>query len=349
MRGRVQLTPESPPLYRAALASIPEFVVTAGRDDRIELDGDERRLTLLSSPLQTSGGDALHELRPKPGTVGLVVAASLTKAERDGIEQAGLSWCDARGAVHLRWPGLYFHVDHGTRRIIPTRKEPSPGLGVASIRAVQTMLSAPEAPWSVSLLAKEAALSTGQAHNVLKVLERNRLVRAQGSGPRIRRYLRDRDETLQWLASIERGRRQPEKAAGYLYARTFDDLIERFVKRASEAKLTYALTAASGAIALGHAVLTNPLVLQARVGPLDATHSLGQLGLERLDAEDAGRGMNLELWSDSGELGTFRSEEAGRARVAPRVRIWLDLVRQGGRSADAAELFKEQGLDRSRR
>ncbi|RIQ31194.1 hypothetical protein DY240_06450 [Jiangella rhizosphaerae] len=209
---------------------------------------------------------------------------------------------------------------------------------------MQTMLASPEAPWSVSILAKEAALSTGQAHNVLKILERNRLVRIQGVGPRTRRYLRDRDEALEWLASVERGRRRPETAAGYLYARTFDDLIDRFVRRASEAKVTYALTASSGAIALGHPVLTNPLVLQARVSPLDAGQTLGVLGLERLDAEEAGRGMNLELWTDSGELGTYRSEDAGRARVAPRVRVWLDMVRQGGRNADAAELFKEQAL-----
>lgn len=130
-----------------------------------------------------------------------------------------------------------------------------------------------------------------------------------------------------------------------MYARTFDDLIKRFVQSASEAKLTYALTATSGAVALGHAVLTNPVMLQARVSPLNAVQSLGLLGLERLDGEEAGRGMNLELWTDTGELGTFRSEDAGRARVAPRVRIWLDMVRQGGRSADAAQLFKEQALD----
>ncbi|WP_157741308.1 hypothetical protein [Jiangella sp. DSM 45060] len=319
--------------------------MTTGNYERIELNGDERRLTILARPPRTPNGLELQELRPKPGTVGLVVAASLSDSERDGIEQAGLSWCDARGAVHLSWPGLYFHVDHGTRKVTRSYRVTEPGLGVASIRGVQTMLSAPGAPWSVSVLAKEAALSTGQAHNVLKIMERNHLVRVQGVGPKMRRYLRDRDETLEWLAGVERGRRRPEAAAGYLYARTFDDLIERFVARASEAEVTYALTATSGAVALGHAVLTSPRVLQVRVSPGGAAQTLAVLGLEPLDADEAGRGMNLELWTDSGELGTYRSEDAGRVHVAPRVRIWLDMVRQGGRTADAAELFKEQALD----
>ncbi len=58
--------------------------------------------------------------------------------------------------------------------------------------------------------------------------------------------------------------------------------------------------------------------------------------------------MNLDLWADAGELGTFSAETIhGRAvpvRVAPRVRVWLDMIRLGGRDADAAALFKEQAL-----
>lgn len=349
MKARVQLRPDAPALYRAAFASIPEFTVTTGPDELIELDGTERQLTLLARPPRTPDGLRLSDLRPKPGTVGLIVARSLTARDRASLEEAGLSWCDARGSIHLTWPGLYFHVDRGTRPTTRLGRVPSSGVGVTSLRGIQTMLANPEAPWSVARLAQAAVLSTGQAHNVLKTLESNRLLRTEGSGPKQRRYLRDRDETMEWLAGVERARRRPETAPSYLYARTFDDLIDRFAERASEMKLTYAITAASAATALGYPVLTNPVVIQVRVGHIEAAHALDLLGLEHLDAEGAGRGTNLELWTDTGELGTFHTEtvdnRSREVRVAPRVRIWLDMVRQGGRHADAANLFKEQAID----
>ena len=61
----------------------------------------------------------------------------------------------------------------------------------------------------------------------------------------------------------------------------------------------------------------------------------------------AGRGMNLELWTDTGELGTYGAGEAAGIRIAPPVRIWLDIARQGGRNDDAAQLFREQVLERT--
>jgi hypothetical protein len=334
---------------RSAFASIPELVVTTGPDELIELGGVTKRITIMSRPPRTDDGVPRVDAQPAPGTVGVVVGKLLTAQERTSLEAAGLSWCDARGSLHVTWPGLYVHVDRGPRTSAKVNRSSSAGVGATSIRAIQTMLAQPDAPWSTARLAKVAAVSTGQAHNIMKTLEGNRLLRSEGSGPKQRRYLRDADEVMQWLAGIERARRRPESASSYLYARTFEDLIERFAKRATEHKLRYAITAASGAMALGHPVITNPVLLQIRVSPIDAAHALDILGLEHLDAEDAGRGANLELWTDTGELGTFRPEIASvgssEISVAPRIRVWLDMVRQGGRVADAADLFKEQALD----
>lgn len=217
---------------------------------------------------------------------------------------------------------------------------------MVAIRGIQTVVERPGAPWTVASLADAASLSTGQAHKVLKLLDGERLLEWKGGGPMQRRYLRDRDRALQWLASLDQARRRPERAGGHLYARSLDDLITRFAKRAEGAGVDYGVTGAAGAAALGFTLLTTNKVLQARVSNVDAVEALTLLDLRR---EEAGRGMNVELWTDKGGLGAPTAEgarvTAGGVCVAPRTRIWIDMLRLGGRDADAAALFKEQAID----
>lgn len=352
MKGTVRLPPDAPTYVRAAFSSIPELTVVTGPTYQFEFEGHRRPIALLTRPPRPASADAPWEppalLPHSKNTLGLVVARELAERERSAIEHAGLSWCDGRGALHVTWPGFYLHIDRTGRSSSRPPRVDNAGLGVASIRGVQTILSDPKMGWSVGKLAKAAAISAGQAHTILTTMDEERLLATTGSGPRQRRYLRDRDEALTWLAGIESRRRRPDAAATFLYARTFDDLIDRFASRAEEAKIRYALTAAGGAYAMGHRLLTNIIVLQVRVAPLDAVQTLDLLGLERLEADDAGRGMNLELITDSGELGTFAARPVGNrprpVMVAPPVRVWLDMVRGGGRQSDAASLFKEQAL-----
>lgn len=344
----VSLRPRATMLQLAAFESIPELHVTTGDTEYLELGGSRRPIVILPRP-KSINGLTTDDMRVPAGKTGIVVARALTAAERASIEDAGLSWCDARGAAHLAWPGVYFHVDRPRRSATQPRRDDVAGLGAASLRGVQIMLNEPGGSWSVARLAKAAALSTGQAHNVLNTLDASRLLQTEGRGPKQRRYIRDANETLEWLADIERRRRRPQAAAGYLYARTYEDLIDRFATRAADANLTYALTASAGAVARGYRVVTNPIVLHVRATAIEPVHALDRLGLELLEAEDAGLGMNLEIWTDVGELGTFDAATVHHrkvpVRVASNVRIWLDMVRQGGRNADAAALFKEQALD----
>jgi len=334
---QVQLRRGAPLMARAALMALPEVNVTTGQTDLVSVDTAQRPLRLLSGASCT--GESGDE-----DVVELVVARSLTARERSALEADGVSWCDARGALHLVWPGVYVHVDHGTRRAPSAPKAPGSGLGVASIRGVQVMLEEPNAEWSVSTLARSTGLSVGQAHNLLTRLDSEGQLVTEGKGPKMRRRLRDRNDTLDWLAAIERGRRRPDTAASYIYARTFNDLVERFSAIAEAANVTYALTGVAGTFAWGHPVVTNPAVVQARVGPLEPSQTLELMSLEHLDAQAEGRGVNIELWRDVGELGTFRREQIGSTLVAPKTRVYLDLLRQRGRNQDAAQLFKEQAL-----
>jgi hypothetical protein len=345
----VELQPDTPDRFRRALAAAPEIRVTAGPHNRIGTEDKLRPLILLPRPQMD--GDAeiaagqLARLVPR-GAVGMVAAGTIPERERAALEAVGLSWCDGRGALHLAWPGTLIHIDQTGRR---ARREPTPpaGLGPAGIRAVQVLLGVGDEEWTVSRLAREAAISVGQAHNVFKALEAERLITSKGKGPQQRRRITDRRAALDWLATADLARRRPEAAATYLYARTPDEVLRRFAERAAAAGLPYAATGAAGSQLLGVPVVSQIIVTHVRVGVLDAVDALARLRLEHLDAEDAGRGMNLELWTDTGELGTFGARDVNGVQVAPPVRVWLDLARQSGRGADAAQLFREQVLERA--
>lgn len=353
MKVTVQLEPAELDRYGRIFAAVPEVNVLADAKTQVMVNGQHRPLRVLPRP--PSGTDPgvvarrIAETVPRRA-VGLVAARSIPYRERDAIEAAGLSWCDGRGALHLRWPGTLVHIDHGGRRLATSESTGSdePHLGPAGIRAVQVLLASPQDEWTVNRLAERAEISVGQAHNVFRAMEQKRLVHAVGKGPKQRRVIDDRRAALDWLAVVDGARRRPPAAASYLYARTEAEVARRFAERAAETGVAYAVTGAAGSHLLGVPVLTRMVVTQIRVsGGLQPIEALARLGFEHLEAEDAGRGMNVEVWADIGEVGTFGASEVDGVRVAPPIRVWLDLQRLGGRNVDAAQLFREQALERA--
>ena len=347
MKVTIELEPETPDRYRDVLAGAPRTKVAPGHQNRVGVDGKFRPLVFLPRPHFDGDTETAVELarRVPPGAVGMIASITIPERERDALEAAGLSWCDGRGALHLTWPGTLIHIDHSGRGPRRGRTEPAK-LGPTGIRAVQVLLAV-DGEWTVSRLAHDAAISVGQAHNVFKALEAERLLSSTGKGPQQRRRITDRRGAMDWLATVDLARRRPKTAATYLYARTPEEMLRRFAERANDAGLPYAVTGAAASQLLGAPVLSQVVVSHIRVGAIHADTALHRLGLEHLDAEDAGRGMNLELWTDTGELGTFGAQDVNGLRVAPPVRVWLDLARQGGRGADAAQLFREQVLERA--
>ena len=352
VKATLRLEPSELDRYRGVFASVPELTVTEGTEDRVEVGDQHRPLTIL--PRLPVGSDptlAAHHLASTipGGAVGLVAARSIPYKERDALEVAGLSWCDGRGALHLSWPGTLIHIDRGGGRRVTneTAGEDDSRLGPTGIRAVQVLLDGTDDEWTVNRLAEQARISVGQAHNVFRTMEQNRLVHAVGKGPKQRRVIDDRGAALDWLAAVDGARRRPQGAATYLYARTDQEIVRRFAERASEVGVTYAVTGAAGSSLLGVPVLNRIIVTHIRVSGLQPTEALARLGLEHLEADDAGRGMNVELWNDVGEVGTFAAKLIDDIQVAPAVRVWLDLLRQGGRNRDAAQIFREQTLERT--
>lgn len=343
------LEDETNATVRRALNAIPEVKATPGRPSRVSVGGMERRLLILPRPqggLSESEAARLLAEKVPNDTVGLVVASMIPYRERDALELAGLSWLDGRGACHLAWPGVIVHIDRASRRRSSIEPERTDKLGPASIRAVQVVLGDPDSEWTVSVLAQRAGISTGQAHRVFAALEHSRLLDVRGSGPKQRRKITDLNGALDWLSSVDRARRKPESAATHLYGRSIRDVVNRFDDRARSVGLRYAVTGPAATEILGIPVMTSITVAHIRVSVASIDEALQRLDLANLSRDEGGHGSNVELWVDSGEVGTFESSEISNVVVAPLIRVWLDLARIGGRGEDAAHVFRERVLER---
>lgn len=284
-----------------------------------------------------------------PKHVGIVVGRGIPQDERDMLEHDGMSWLDLRGAMHLKTGSKLIRIDR-----IPSR----PGslasmaprarkLGPVGMRAAQSLVTFGEDfPWSTKDLVDRAGVSMGQAHNVLTDLEELGLVRTVARAGKRVRVVKDRAALLDWMSTNEQNLRTPPSLYSYLYAKNEMDLARRLAKIAQESGVQYAITASLGA-RLWDVPVTTSVVTRVRIASADLDSVRMALQLPVLSPDEAGRGANLELWQDTGEVGTQSAVSRDEIQVAPIVRVWLDLTRQGGRYADGAEMLKRKILERT--
>lgn len=261
----------------------------------------------------------------------LVLAPYIKTDLRRALEKGGVSYLDFHGNIHLVAPGVLVHVR------TPGEAQPPRSLGATGRRAAQVMLEERTRPWGVTELAGEARISAGQAQTVMKVLEENDLVYAEGRGPRKRRRIREPSRFVDWLASQEPKRGPRGQLNTAIYARTPEDLLRRF-DRAIGRTDRYAVTGAAAAAWLG----AGPSSVPRTVIRIDPTVNLGDVAA-RVRAEVTERGSNLTLWADEGLLATpFAKRERG-VLVAPKARVYIDSLAER-RGQDIATAFREQVL-----
>jgi hypothetical protein len=325
--------------WRSAATLVPELnVISATSEPWIEVDSERRSVWIIerASTLPQNLGAAVPL-----DSVGLVVGALIPENERRPLEDAGLSWWDLRGSMHIALDNKLVHLERTPRKTKPS-EEKQRKLGPVGTRAVQRMLiTGQDRRWSVSGLAAEADVSIGQAHSVLTLMEQNELLKTVGQGSHKRRVLGSRDKCLDWLRDIEGGRRAPMGTWTYVYARNELERARKFGDIAAERGVNYAFTSSFAAKLLGAPVLTSSVLTYVRVQADSSEDARRALGLEYLDADEAGRGANIAIWADTGEVGTHDASLVEGLWVAPAVRVWLDLIRQGGRERDGADALRE--------
>jgi len=335
----IELDQETPDRTRAILAALPRVAVTQGNRQVLKVNGEAHDLVILQgiAPYAHVTASVVAAIS-KPHRVPLVVAERLTRSVRASLEDAGCSYADGTGAVHLEVPGFLLHVEAnrgpGEGRVPPPR-----GFGAVGVRVVQTLLTDPAREWGVGDLAGASGASMGQTHNVVQRLETEGLMQPMGTGAGRRRMIVQPADLLDWLGRVPAARKLHAKLNTHLYAPDPDALITRLAFQGNESGIAWALTGAAGARAMGVSAVTALPVVMVRVpskpGLIEAAAAFG--------AEPVGSGANLLLVTDVGAVGTHSVVRNGPVAMAPPVRIWLDMLGEP-RGEDAAALFREAAI-----
>ena len=325
----------------AILRTIPGVTVNPNSgQNRLRVNGTSTPLAIVSGglrPLAQATAPMLAALAG-PDRVGFVVADRLPEHVRRELEKAGCAYADATGAAHIDVPGIFLHVEgHPSRR---QQQTPAPrGIGVVGVRAIQTLLAEPDREWSAAELGISAACSVGNAHNVLRRLEDEGFLAAQGRARTLRRRVTKPGELLDWLSLVPAARRIRERLHTFIYVSDPDKLTTVISKYALDAQLVYAFTGAAAARIWGAGATTAIPITMLRIHP---DVPLGEAS-EMLHAEPVDSGSNVLLVRDFGEVGVHGRARNGPAAMALPVRVWLDMLGEP-RGEDAAALFREAAI-----
>jgi hypothetical protein len=332
----IELPADTPERFREIVGSRPEIEVRSGPEATLRVDDRTYPLAIVPGvPAFAQGTSNFIADLVGRDKVLLVVSERLLPHVRRELEDAGCSYVDGTGGVHLRAPGVLVHLEPRRTRGEGAAAAP-PGLGAVAVRAIQDILGEPDREWAVVDLADVAKVSTGQAHNVLQRLEREGLMLATGKGPGVRRRVQNPTDLLDWMARVPAARKIHERRAAYLYASDPDALITRLSFHAHESGQRYAVTGTAGARVMGVSVVTALPVAMVRVPRKPGLVEVARL----LGAEPVDTGPNLSLIADVGDVGTHKVNFNGPVAMAPPVRIWLDMLGEQ-RGEDAAALFRE--------
>ena len=203
MRTTVAIAENIEDPWRAGLESVPTVSLllrapaSALLGEGVVQSLEVRRIT---------GRDAQHldELAaPTASVLLLVVEAVLDDASAVGLEDRGIAYTDAAGRAWVP----------GAPRSAPAQPKRR-RMRTSSIRAAQLIADHPDATWTEPRLAKQAQVSSGTAHNLVRDLLLLNLVKRAGEG---KAGVRSRDTRglRRWLVAQAR-REQPPMVSCYI-------------------------------------------------------------------------------------------------------------------------------------
>ena len=334
----VEVDETVPDRVQKILSGVPRLVVRPGESSRILAAGRSWPVALLRgvAPYAHATAQAIAQLSEVSNQLPVVVAERLLQNVRRELEDAGVSYVDATGAVHLEAaPGLLIHIEPSASAK-PGGLAPPKGLGAVAVRLIQHLLTDHDRDWTVTELAAAGETSLGQAHNVFRRLDQEGFLLEQRDGKARRRRITNPTDLLDWLSRVPAARKFHARQRAYLYTPDAAGLVTQLAYNALQSDLRWALSGAAAARVWGVQTTTAVPVLMVRVDPdwpLD--QAVQQLHLEAVDS-----GHNVLLVSDVGELGIHGAARNGPVVMAPVVRVWLDMLSEP-RGEDAAALFRE--------
>jgi hypothetical protein len=336
----VNMEGKLPPEARRILGDTPGIDLTPREQPGdVIIRFSDRRASMVVEVKQTANPAAAWQLveyaKAHPKAHLLLVARETTAEAREILRDHGIAVVDGLGNAHIELPGLLFHREGRRGGGGMTRPNRTSLRGRGGLVA-QAMLREPNAEWHLTDLARIAGVSTPLAHRVIKRLEDEGLVGAEGSGPNRHRYVINPTALLDlWAeeAEVERMIRTP----AYLLAQTERQVMGQASERLARGKVAYAVTGAAAASIIAPFV-TSVLVVEIWV-TVDATP---QEVLKAARAEPGSDGHNVVFLQAKRDAPLAFREEREGLLLADRFRVYADLRRDPRRGREQAEHLRRE-------
>jgi hypothetical protein len=277
----------------------------------------------------------LRQADEHPAIPLLVIANDTTAEARRLLAEHGVGLVDGLGNAHLELSGLLVHLEarRQPRRDVggppPTRLRGKAGL------AAEALLLEPKRPWRVQDLAELVGVSTGLAHRVLRRLEAEGLLEAEGGGPNRVRRLVDPGALLDLWA--EESLQKPRRTMTYVLAQSPQQLVAGVGTSLEKGGLAHAVTGAAAASLIAPFVTAVPVIevwVTERAAPQDL--------YECVRGEPVTDGQNVVLLQERGDTPLRFRDRFKSFWVANRFQIYVDLRRDPRRGKEQAENLRQE-------
>lgn len=320
------------------MAVVPKAVAPGRRIDAFVRFAGQRTPIAIEFKRRVNAATAwalVHQAETHPNTPLLLVAGQTTAKAREILGEHDIALVDGQGNAHIELPGLLFHLEgrrqpRGGRETFP----PTRLRGKAGIIA-QALLLHPERTWQVGELTTETQVSAGLAHRVLTRLEREKIIAAEGAGPKRVRRVTNPTALLDLWA--EENVDRPARTPAYLLAQTPHQLSQDLGGGLDRHQIDYALTGAAAGSLVAPFVTAVP-VIEVWV---QATAAAEQL-CDAVGAEPVAEGQNVVFLQakDDAQL-TFREQVNGLWTVN-RFRLYAELRHDPRRGREQADHLRRE-------
>lgn len=280
-----------------------------------------------------------HSRSRKQEVLPLVAAESISVGARELLRQENVGFFDTGGSLFVPAKGAYVYVE----RPVPKTVEKSVrSLFTGKRSQVLHALLIRHRDWvGVTELSDLAEVSPGTASETLTALERMDWVTARGQGPSKERRLSDASGLLdEWQRQIQDARHPLARRRYYVPGgNNSDALAHRLATVCKTGGVEYVLT--QDAAAQQYApFLSNVSRVACRMSP---AKSAGDV-LANLDARVVTEGANLDVIETTSRGEFLFKEQRGQLWLASPIQVYLDLLRNEGRSRDMAEHLRKEVL-----
>ncbi|ESY64005.1 hypothetical protein X743_32115 [Mesorhizobium sp. LNHC252B00] len=274
----------------------------------------------------------------KQDVVALIAAESISVGARDLLRAENVGFFDRGGSLFVPAKGAYLYVE---RPVPKTLEKSIRSLFTGKRSQVLHALLVRHRHWvGVTELSKMAEVSPGTASETLTALEQMEWVSTRGQGPAKERCLADPSGLLdEWQTQVQTSRRSLTRRRYYVPGTDADTLAHRLASLCDATGVEYVLT--QDAAAQHYAPFLSSISRVAcRVAPGKAAGDV----LANLEARVVTEGANLDIIETVSRSEFLFKEQKERLWLASPVQVYLDLLRNEGRSRDMADHLRKEVL-----